>query len=144
MKEDIEEDIEEREDEVTQVPEDLTLKQEEEEEEVFEVDEKVADAKNIETGEISEEVSEVEAGRVETKSSGIEVVKSEEEFNRRKADNSAPVVIFEDVDDDWEQQEEGISFGFDVNQDLVLHTGSEKEKEGEEGQFEEFQPRSQQ
>merc|ERR1719341_1806930 len=85
MKEDIEEDIEE----VTQVPEDLTLKQEEEEE-VFEVDEEVADAKNVETGEISEEVSEMEAGRVETKSSGIEVVKSEEEFNRRKADNSAP------------------------------------------------------
>merc|ERR1719339_158503 len=144
----IEEDNEDGEDEVTQVSEDLTLKQEEEEEEeVFEVVEKiekVVDAKNIGTGEACELVSETEESRCEVKSSGIEVVKPEEEFNRRKADNSAPVVIFEDVDDDWQQQEEGISFGFDVNQDLVLHTGSAKEKEGEEGQFEEFQPRSQQ
>merc|ERR1719370_2014058 len=106
---------------------------------------KFADAlKTFETGEVSEGVSEIEVNLSEVKSSGIEVVKSEEEFNRRKADNSAPVVIFEDVDDDWQQQEEGISFGFDVNQDLVLHTGSEKEKEGEvEGQFDEFRPRQQ-
>merc|ERR550517_2149548 len=70
----IEEDNEDGEDEVTQVSEDLTLKQEEEEEEeAFEVVEKVVDAKNIETGEACELVSETEESRSEVKSSGIEV-----------------------------------------------------------------------
>merc|ERR1712088_1115058 len=105
--------------------------EEEDEEQIDELDdegqskiEQVVIAKNVET-ETGDVVSGFEENRSGTKSTGIEVVKSEEEFNRRKADNSAPVVIFEDVDEDWQQEEEGISFGFDVNQDLVLHAGSE-------------------
>merc|ERR1711962_1125049 len=114
------------EEEVQVQSDDLTL-QGEVEVEVNEADEekhsvivKDKNAKNIVIGEV---VSDIEENRAESKCPDIEVVKSEEEFNRRKADNSAPVVIFEDVDEDWQQQEEGISFGFDVNQDLVLHAG---------------------
>merc|ERR1712123_151218 len=52
----------------------------------------------------------------------IEVVTSEDEFNRRKADNSAPVVIFSENDQDWTSAE--FTFGFDVNEDLVANCAS--------------------
>jgi len=52
----------------------------------------------------------------------IEVVTSEDEFNRRKADNSAPVVIFSETDQDWTSSE--FTFGFDVNLDLVANSST--------------------
>lgn len=50
----------------------------------------------------------------------IEVITSEDEFNKRKADNSAPVVILSEKDQDWTSAE--FTFGFDVNEDLVANT----------------------
>jgi len=48
----------------------------------------------------------------------IEVINSEEEFNSKRASNSAPVVILGDSDSqDWKSSE--FTFGFDVNEDLV-------------------------
>jgi len=53
----------------------------------------------------------------------IEVVTNEDEFNRRKADNSAPVVIFsENNEQDWTSAE--FTFGFDVNEDLVANSSN--------------------
>eukprot|EP00090_Calanus_glacialis_P001644 TRINITY_DN11182_c0_g1_i1.p1 TRINITY_DN11182_c0_g1~~TRINITY_DN11182_c0_g1_i1.p1 ORF type:complete len:899 (+),score=293.78 TRINITY_DN11182_c0_g1_i1:966-3662(+) len=52
----------------------------------------------------------------------FEVVTSEDEFNRRKADNSAAVVIFSEADQDWGSAE--FTFGFDVNEDLVANTNT--------------------
>jgi len=49
----------------------------------------------------------------------IEVVSTEDEFNRKKADNSAAVVILGDSDQDWRSSE--FSFGFDINEDLVAN-----------------------
>lgn len=52
----------------------------------------------------------------------IEVITSEDEFNRRKADNSAPVVIFSETAQDWTSSE--FTFGFDVNEDLVANSNT--------------------
>jgi len=52
----------------------------------------------------------------------FEVVTSEDEFNKRKADNSAAVVIFSEADQDWGSEE--FTFGFDVNEDLVANTNT--------------------
>jgi len=49
----------------------------------------------------------------------IEVINSEEEFNSKRASNSAPVVILCDSEQDWKSSE--FTFGFDVNEDLVAH-----------------------
>jgi len=59
---------------------------------------------------------------VKSKIDNIEVVTSEDEFNRRKADNSAPVVIFSENDQDWTSAE--FTFGFDINEDLVANSSS--------------------
>eukprot|EP00092_Neocalanus_flemingeri_P008897 GFUD01009572.1.p1 GENE.GFUD01009572.1~~GFUD01009572.1.p1 ORF type:complete len:955 (+),score=275.94 GFUD01009572.1:1124-3988(+) len=52
----------------------------------------------------------------------IEVITSEDEFNRRKADNSAPVVIFSENDQDWTSAE--FTFGFDVNEELLVNSST--------------------
>jgi len=49
----------------------------------------------------------------------IEFINSEEEFNTKRANNSAPVVILGDSEQDWKSSE--FTFGFDVNEDLVAH-----------------------
>jgi len=59
---------------------------------------------------------------VKAKIDNIEVVTSEDEFNRRKADNSAPVVIFSENDQDWTSAE--FTFGFDINEDLVANSSN--------------------
>lgn len=62
---------------------------------------------------------------IESNDKDIEVVISEDEFNKKKADNSAPVVILGESDQDWKSSE--FSFGFDVNHDLVAGSGQESE-----------------
>lgn len=57
----------------------------------------------------------------------IEVVISEDEFNKKKADNSAPVVILGESDKEWKTSE--FSFGFAVNHDLVASSGQESDME---------------
>ena len=53
----------------------------------------------------------------------FEVVTSEDEFNKRKANNSAPLVILAEKYQDWGSAE--FSFGFEVNEDLVVGAGKE-------------------
>ena len=53
----------------------------------------------------------------------FEVVTSEDEFNKRKVNNSAPLVILAEKHQDWGSAE--FSFGFEVNEDLVAGTGKE-------------------
>jgi len=53
----------------------------------------------------------------------FEVVTSEDEFNKRKANNSAPLIILADEYQDWGSAE--FSFGFEVNEDLVVGAGKE-------------------
>jgi len=65
---------------------------------------------------------EEEEGVASAKIDNIEVVTNEDEFNRRKADNSAPVVIFSENDQDWTSAE--FTFGFDVNEDLVANSSN--------------------
>jgi len=62
---------------------------------------------------------------IETVDKDIEVVVSEDEFNKKKANNSAPVVILGESDQDWKSSE--FSFGFDVNHDLVASSGQGSE-----------------
>jgi len=57
-----------------------------------------------------------------TDTEAIEVITSEDEFNRRKANNSAPVVIFSENDQDWTSSE--FTFGFDINEDLVANSST--------------------
>jgi len=70
----------------------------------------------------NEEVPENDDETVKAKIDNIEVVTSEDEFNRRKADNSAPVVIFSENDQDWTSAE--FTFGFDINEDLVANSSN--------------------
>jgi len=66
-----------------------------------------------------EEVAASEMSNIDN----IEVVTNEDEFNRRKADNSAPVVIFsENNEQDWTSAE--FTFGFDVNEELVANSSN--------------------
>jgi len=77
-------------------------------------------AGEAETAECAPDLSsEAEELQQEEIDENVEVLTSEDEFNRRKGrgDNSAPVVILSEQDQDWTSAE--FTFGFDVNEDLL-------------------------